>query len=361
MANITRSNSGFIFLENFDSGDMSLLWTLSPNLKDRVVHNSDSISLLPGNERMELLITMPNESGYVMQSSLKYFPTDEHEAAGVTFRSITDSTVDLEVRGDTLHNTSIVKMSVDDYNVLSATGSDNGGINWREYGNTKIIDMNKIGFYIDGDTTKDNIEISEMVLYKSNYISFNNFDRKNIIRLYNRDDIEITDEFVIFRTNNSVKIDGTEMIFPIDYLKIRSFDRDTGELRYEGEVENIYGGDTFEYNYNIDFFVDGNKLENDIYDLGTICQEKEFVLKLVNKEAYPLLDRKLTVSWYSYLNPGYKAVSLSEVINGQDDEFKKELNISLLAGESKNFKMRVANFKSYLNLDDNYNFKITLE
>ena len=346
MANITRANSGFIFLENFDQGDMSLLWTLSPNLKDRVVHNDGSITLLPGDKRMELLITMPNESGYVMQSSLKYFPTDEYESAGVTFRSITDSTVDLEIMGDTNDKISHSKMVVDDYNVLSALGSDSTGLNWREYGNTKIIDMNKIGYYIGEGALKDPIEIMQMILYKSNYITFNNLDRKNILRLYDSNDIEITDDFVIFRTNNSVKIDGTEILFPIDYLKVRSFDRDTGELRYEGEIENIYGGDVFEYNYNIDFFIDGSKLENDTYDLVTICQEKEFILKLVNKEAYPILDRKLTVSWYSYLNPGYKSVTLSEVINGQDDEFKKELDISLLAGESKNFKLKISNFKS---------------
>lgn len=358
MANITRANSGFIFSENFDDGDMSLLWTLSPNLKDRVVHNDGSITLLPGKDRMELLITMPNETGYVMQSDLKYIPSNENESAGITFRSITDSTVDLEVRGDTSHKVSHTKMSVDDYNVLSATGSDNSGINWKEYGNTKIIDMNKIGFYIGEETSNDSIEISNMTLYKSNYISFNNFDRKNIVRLYDINDAEITDDFVIFRTNNSVKIDGTEMLFPIEYLKVRSFDRDTGELRYEGELHNIYGGDVYEYNYNIDFFIDGVKLENDTYDLGIVSQEKEFILKIVNKEAYDILDRHLKVDWYSFLNPGYKGVSLADI---DDDVFHDELNISLLAGESKNYKLKISNFKHYLNLDDRYNFRITLE
>lgn len=358
MANIIKANSGFIFSENFDTDDMSLLWTLSPNLKDRVVHNDDSITLLPGEERMELLITMPNETGYVMQSDLQYNPSDENEAAGITFRSITDSTVDLEVKGDTTHKVYHTKMTVDDNNILSATGSDNGGINWREYGNTKIIDMNKIGYYIAENTEKDSITISNMTLYKSNYISFNNFDRKNIIRIYDKNDTEITDDFVIFRTNNSVKIDGTELLFPIEYLKIRSFDRDTGDLRFEGEVNNVYGGDVYEYNYNINFFINDHKLENDIYSLGAINEEKEFILRIENKESYDILDRHLRVDWYSYLNPGYKAVSLADI---NSDDFSNELNISLLAGESRNYKLKISKFKDYLNLEDNYNFKITLE
>ena len=357
MANIIKASSGLLFSEEF-ADDLSLVWSVSPNFPDRVVKNSDSISLLPGIERMELLIPAPDGTAYVLQSDTDYVPTVAADTGGITLRSVTDSTIDFEVVGD---NTEVFKYSkavIDNYNVLTALGSKDGVL-WKEYGNTKVTNMNKIGFFIGANTTTDNLDINNCIIYKNNNIIFNNFDRRNIIKLFNSAGTEITSQFVFKRKNTQVQLDGTEVIYPLSYLTIRVYDRDTNALIHEGTVTNVYGGDIYEYNYNIDFYVNDILLTSDICDLGIIKDGDVLELKVSNQEAYDVVDRKLSINYYTYLNPGYQSVDIAP--DGTDNYAKELTGVTLTAGETKIYKLRIANYKTYLNLEDQYKFKINFE
>lgn len=356
MANISKSSSGLLFEEETWT-DLSLLWDLSPNDPSRVVFNSNSISLLPGDQRLELLISAPKERGYVMQSEIEYSPILDTEAAGNTLRSVTDNYIDLEIRGDSAELCSYTKVIVGDDAILDAKCSKDGS-NWLDYGNTKIIDMNKIGYYIGAGTTSTPFNIKKCVMYKNNNILINNFDRTNVLKLFDAHNVEVTDKFVVKKKNTQMVIDGTNLIFPIDYLKVQSCNRTSGEVYYEGELTNIYGGDVYEYDYEVEFFINEVLLTDTIYNLGTINEDKIFSFKISNKESYPLKDRKLKVSYYSIYNPGYK---LAQLAPGDSDTFSTELNITLGAGETKVFKLKAIKDNDITNLEDEFKFNIILE
>ena len=356
MAKITKSSSGFLFKEEAWT-DLSLLWDLSPNDPSRVVLSDNSISLLPGEQRLELLIYAPKDRGYVMQSEIEYSPVSGTEAAGNTLRSETENYIDLEIRGDDDKLCSYTKIIVNDDSVLDAKCSKDGS-KWLYYGNTKMVDMNRIGYYIGEGTKVAPFNIKKCVMYKDNNILINNFDRTNKLKLFDVNGVEITDKFVVKKKNTQMIIDGTNLLFPIEYLKVQSCDRKTGEVYYEGEMTDIYGGDVYEYAYEVDFFIDNVMLTNTVYDLGTINKDKIFNLKISNKEAYPLKDKDLKVSYYSVYNPGYKLAQLAEE---DSDIFSSKLTVTLEAGETKSFKLKAIKDGNITNLEDEYKFSIIIE
>ena len=356
MANIMKSSSGLLYTEETWT-DLSLLWDLSPNDPSRVVLNDNSISLLPGDQRLELLISAPKERGYVMQSEIEYSPILNNEAAGNTLRSVTDNYIDLEIRGDDTKLCSYTKIIVSDDAILDAKCSKDSA-NWLDYGNTKVIDMNKIGYYIGAGTKSTPFNIKKCVMYKNNNVLINNFDRKNVLKLFDSSGKEVTDKFVVKKKNTQMIIDGTNLIFPINYLKIQSCDRVTGAVYYEGELKDIYGGDVYEYSYFVEFFINEVVLTENIYDLGTINEDKIFCLKISNKEAHPLKGRKLKVSYYSIYNPGYK---LAKLATTNSDVFVTELDVSLEAGETKLFNLKAIKDNDITNLENEYKFNIILE
>ena len=60
MPNIIKSSTGLMFSEEFN-GKISLLWDLSPNEDNRVANNSNSISLLHGDEKIKMLLDISFE------------------------------------------------------------------------------------------------------------------------------------------------------------------------------------------------------------------------------------------------------------------------------------------------------------
>lgn len=356
MANIIKSSSGFLYKEE-DWDNLSLLWDLSPNLTDRVTTTSDSISLLQGSKRLELLIPSPGNREFVVQSKVDYMPTSATEAGGFVFKSITDSSIEFETRGDNAEYYKYSKLIVDADSVLNAIATNNGKI-WVNYGNTKFIDMNKMGFYIGEDAINTPFVVEEFIMYKNNNVIINNFDRKNIVEIYDENDNEITDKFSIKKKNTQIYIDGTDLLFPIDFLKIKVLDRDTGALYHEGIIKDVYGGDIYEYSYDVEFYINEDLLTDEIYDLGTINRYKNFSLKICNKERYSLENKSLRVGYYSPYNTGYKIAKIA--IDGSD-EYKDELQVSFTPGENRLFKLKIDNFENLSNLEDEYKFNIILE
>lgn len=356
MAEIIKASSGLLFKEEF-KGNISLLWDLNPNFPDRVAQNGDSISLLPGAKRVELLVPIPLQSGYVMQSRITYHPTQEVEKAGITFKSVTDSQIDLEICGDDALTCTNAKLTVDEYGILSARTTKNGH-DWNYHGNTKLTNMNHLGFYIAENTMNDEFMIHDCIMYKTNFVTINNFDRTTYIKLFDSAGNEITDSFIIKKYNSKLVIDCTDMIFPLNDITINVYDRTTDDLIHQGVLNDIYGGDTYEYNYNVDFYINDTLLNSFDYDLGGISGEKIFELKIVNKEQYELTDRKISVTYASLLNSGHKAVDIAEE---NSDDFYDSITTTFAPGETKKFKIRVIKNKTYMQVDGDYKFNILFE
>ncbi len=357
MADIIKSSSGLLFSEE-KWDDLSLLWDLSPNDPSRAALTSGSISLLPGTDRIELLIKAPAENGYVFQSNLEYKPTTATQKAGNTLKSVTDTYIDLQVCGDTTERCNYTKITVNEEYILDAKASLDGKL-WIDYGNTRMMDMNAIGFYLEGGANTDPpLKVFNCYMYKSNTVTINNFDRVNLVKLFDITGAEVTDKFLLKKKNSQMCIDGTNLVFPLDYLKIQVCDRVTGAIYHESELRNIFGGDVYEYNYNVDFFIDEVKLTTNMHDLGKISNEKIFTLKISNKESYPLTGKKLKVTYNSIYNPGYKMADISP---NSVDAYAKELDVNFTAGETKVFKLKATRGQHLVNIEDEYKFNIVLE
>ena len=355
MAQIIKASSGFLYKEeNF--GDPSLLWDVSPNIEDRIVLEDGSISLLPGNERMELLITAP-ENNYVAQIEIDYTPSTKEEKGGFMFKSVTDNIIELETCGEDMTNFRYAKLIVDSNNILDAKSSTDGKL-WYERGDTKLIDMNKIGFYIGENTTADTIKIKNFTLYKDTNIYINNIAIGNYIKIFDENDNEVTDNFVIKKINTQTCIDGTNLLFPIPKMKIQVFDKETGELISGSEIYDVYGGDIFEFRDNISFYIDDHLLDNSIYDLGIVQNKKKYTLKIENNDIKKITNRKLYIQYYSLYNPGYK---LAKISKHNEDKYTDSLFVDLDVGETKSFTLKIERDLSCYNIDDGYYFNIVFE
>lgn len=359
MAQITKSISGELYTEDF-AGDISLIWDLMPGNSDRVAINSDSISLLPGDEKVELLIPSPRDLGYVLQTKIDYKPTKPTERAGCILKSITENYAEVEICGDDLETCTYFKLELDLNAVFSVKAADENLV-WKDYGNTKLLDANKIGYYLNSEDALNDepFKIYNCVMYKDNFITINHYDRNNVVRIYNANDNEITDKFVIRKTNTKLLIDGSNTIFPIEKIKMKFFDMTTGILVHEGELENVYGGDIYDFSYNIEFYIDSVILDDSQYNLGVINGVQYYNLRIVNKENFAINDKILKIEAISKFNPGHKVVDMAHP-NDQNN-FTKERHISLTAGETKEFVMRVTKNKDHLITNDDYSFKIVLD
>jgi hypothetical protein len=88
--------------------------------------------------------------------------------------------------------------------------------------------MNSVGYYVgNGVDTDPAFSVKKCYMYKNNFVTINNFDRVNLIKLFDNTGAEITDNFTIKKKNSQIMIDGTNVIFPIDYLKVQVTDRTT--------------------------------------------------------------------------------------------------------------------------------------
>lgn len=355
MSSLAKSSSGLLFSEKFH-GDISLLWDLSPNNQDRVVQNNDSISLLQGNENIELLIPIPTESQYIVQSKIEYTPQSEDDKAGILFRSVTDTVVNFEICGDDNITCTNMKASVDDYGILYAYASSNNGATWKNYGNTKLVNMNIFGFYNYGQNKE--LKIYDCIVYKSNYITFNNFDRTTYIKLF-KDNVEITNNFDIKKYNTRIVLDCINKIFPLNNIEVKVYNRSDDKEIASKVLNEMYGGDIYEFNYNLEFKINDDVLDSEkMYDLGRISNDTIFNLIITNKESYDIAGKSLKVSYYSLLNRAYEYVEIAEETS---DDYSKSIQTSFTPGESKIFKLKITKDVLYSEINSDYEFSIILE
>jgi hypothetical protein len=355
MSSLAKSSSGLLFSEKFD-GDISLLWDLSPNNQDRVVQNNDSISLLQGNEDIELLIPIPTENQYVVQSKIAYTPGSQDDKAGILLRSVTDSVVNFEVCGDDSIICTNMKTCIDEYGILYAYASSDNGTTWKNYGNTKLVNMNNLGFYNYGKNKE--LKIYDCIMYKNNYVTFNNFDRTTYIKLFQAG-VEITNDFDIKKYNTRIVLDCIDKLFPLNNIEVKVYNRSDNKEIAAQVFNEIYGGDIYEFNYNLEFKINNDILDSEkMYDLGKISSDTIFNLIVTNKEPYSIIGKSLKVTYHSLLNRAYEYVDIAEETS---DKYYKSIEASFTPGESKIFKLKITKDVLYSEINSDYEFSIILE
>lgn len=360
MDQLTKSSSGVLYEEKFGV-DLSLLWDFVPNDFNRVKINTDSVEILPGAERIEMLMPCPADSGWVCQTHISYAGRTGTESAGFVLKSITDNVAECELKGDTRELYDYLKMELDSESTFSLRASTDGSY-WRDFGNTKMYDSNKFGFYVNEGTQYDPLILKDILVCKTNFITVMDIPTEYMVIVYDANDANISHKLTIKKDGTKLIIDGSNMIFPIPQLKLALLDDSYQEVRTV-LLENVYGGDVYEFSYDVTFKIEGNELTNETYELDIVSGPyKLYAVQITNNEDYDLVDRKLKIAAASVFNPGYIPVTIAETTtldNVTNLQFKKELTVTLKSHENKNFYMRIE--KSSLPvIESEYRFKITL-
>lgn len=361
MDQLTKASSGVLYEEKFGVG-LSLLWDFVPNNLDRVKLNENSVEILPGNERVEMLMPCPASSGWLCQVHLSYAGRTSTESAGFILKSITDNVAECELKGDTRDLYDYMKMELDDTSTFSLKASKDG-VYWKDFGNSKMLDANKFGFYMNELTQHDALVLKSILVCRNNFVTINDIPMQSTVVIYDANGANVTHRFIVNKLSNKIVIDGSNMLFPIPYLKIKFLDVDFSEIRVV-EITDIYGGDTFDFSYNISFKIEGKELTNKDHHLDIVAGPfKLYALQIQNDEDYDIENKTLKIEASSIFNPGYMPVTIAETTtldNVANLDFKKNLEISLKAHENKNFYMKIEKLNNMPVLDSEYRFKISL-
>lgn len=352
MAELEKVASGIIYNEDFSNG-LSLLWDYShDDITNRVVQNSDSISISPNNKRFELFIKTPSKDGYVYQTKVEYKPSDTSERAGLIFRSITENYAFVEINDELDEKYEFIKADFSDGSTLSVKAFN--GTDWVNVGNTTLADSNSIGMYMDKTSKKDNFKIFNCNIYKDNFIYINALDKSYIIKIFDKNGKDLSSDFYIRKMNNRAVIDGTNSIFPIDELRIDIIDSVSKEIITSKHIHDVFGGDVFTLNNDISVLLDGTVLNTSVYDLGEVDTENVYTLTIKNNELYKI-NKNIKIKCENSFNGGDVPVFISRSVN---KDFQKELTVDFNPLDSKDFYIKVVNDGKITSIEDKYKFKI---
>lgn len=361
MKELSKVSSGLLYEENFGE-DLSLIWDFIPNNLNRVKIHQNSVEILPGEERIEMIMPTPVDIGWVYQTHIDYNGRTGSEACGFILKSITDNVAECELRGDTRDLFSYLKMELDLESVFNLKASKDGKT-WRDFGNSKMFDSNKFGYYMTEMTQYDSLTIKDCIIYKSNFITINNISKDLNAVVYDSLGANITHKFVMTHKDGVLTLDGGNMLFPIDELVIKFLDADFNIVR-EAILKKVYGGDIYDFAFNVTVRIEREILDNDTHHLDTVVGAyKLYAVSITSEEAYILNKRHLKIEPASAFNPGDLPVTIAETSshdNTNNLDFKKELEVTFKPYENKNFFIKIARTQGLTLLEQEYKFKLTL-
>lgn len=352
---INKSASGLLYKEEFNNS-LSLIWEATNN--NRVSLNTDSISLLPGEEECQLLIPTPESYVWNVQTTLVDNGTDNN--MGFIVKSITSNIAKCNIEAEQEQDL-LLKISMDSFHNLRVRGSKDG-ISWNDYGNTRFYDCNYFGYYIESDTTSS-LAIRSIYVYKSDYVTVVGIPDTCKVQLLDSEETDITSRLTLYQNHSKVIIDTSNMKYPIEKLRINFLNIDD-EIEDYFEIEDVYGGDSYETVYDIRFRINNIELDANTFELDTVTGDRGlYGLSIQNNENQTFTSLTLSIQASDGFNLGYIPVSIALAESADDIDnivFSKTLNIDLLPYENKNFHIKID--RNILpTLDDHYRFKINLK
>lgn len=373
MAILNRATSGLILEESIFNHN--LLWDLSPNDYTRIACNSDSVELEHGDQRISMSIQTPSKS-YVFQTEIKHEPVVLSDVGGIVISSTTDNAIECQTfftyNGGSAQYFRFIKVCVDK-EVYTFYGSMDGVI-WQDLGNSKMLDANRIGFFLDGIKTVNSKKfmVKSIYIYNSNIVTFNNIPNNSTIRIVNQAGYNVLDgkESTIKRYNNKCFIDFTNVILPIEKSNIEIIDP-SGKLIASLKNITLYGGDIYEYSENIQFMLNDVVIDpRNSVDLGRLTsKENKYLLTVKNLDSNTLIGKTLKVEAYSDYYRGSvntKLAIIPDITSNQQPQLTYADKVSLPdMPKDKLIQLNMVIVKDRSNLGpflaDKYKFKIVFE
>lgn len=351
---LNKISTGHIFSEEFN-GTMNPLWDVFPSDNNRITFTGDSIKILENVDKTELLIPCPKESGYVFQTYIRYEPKESNNNGGCIVKSITENYVECELSSEieSIYY-SYLKVIYSDKFVLNLRASKDG-LNWEDFGSTKLLDSNSIGYYLNDN--KDALEIFNCEMYKSNFITFIGIDKTQNIKIYDENNKEIVTNVDMKYTEDSVVVDLSSKLFPINDVKIEI--ESEGSLSDTITIDKLYGGDVYSFEPEIRFVVNEANMDNGDFDLGLVQgKDRVYELQVVNAGDFTKTGILKIVGVSGYDKGDSMAYLMPYGDSSGSSELFKELDITLLPGTTSKFLIKIIKDSSCITIDDKYSFNI---
>lgn len=350
---LNKISTGHIFSEEFN-GTMNPLWDIFPSDNNRITFTGDSIKILENADKTELLIPCPKDSGYIFQTHIRYEPK-EFNNGGCIVKSITENYIECELSSEIEPiYYSYLKVMYSDNFVLNLRASKDG-LNWEDFGSTKLLDSNSIGYYLND--SKNALEIFNCEMYKSNFITIIGIDKTQNIKIYDENNKEIVTNVDMKYIEDSVVIDLSSKLLPIDNAKIEV--ESGGRLSDTITIDKLYGGDVYSFEPEIRFIVDEANMDNGNFDLGLVQgKEKVYDLQVVNEGDFTKTGILKIVGVSSYDKGDSMVYLMPYGDSSGSSELSKELEISLLPGTTTKFLIKIIKDSSCITIDDKYSFNI---
>ncbi|MCC0781717.1 hypothetical protein IR152_00930 [Clostridioides sp. ES-S-0108-01] len=350
---LNKISTGHIFSEEFN-GTMNPLWDIFPSDNNRITFTGDSIKILENTDKTELLIPSPKDSGYVFQTYIRYEPKESNNG-GCIVKSITENYIECELSAEIEPiYYSYLKVMYSDNFVLNLRASKDG-LNWEDFGSTKLLDSNSIGYYLNDN--KNALEIFNCEMYKSNFITIIGIDKTQSIKIYDENNKEIVTNVDMKYTEDSVVIDLSSKLFPINNVRIEV--ESGGRLSDTITIDKLYGGDVYSFEPEIRFIVDEANMDNGDFDLGLVQgKERVYELQVVNEGNFTKTGILKIVGVSSYDKGDSMAYLMPYGDSSGSSELSKELEISLLSGTTTKFLIKIIKDSSCITIDDKYSFNI---
>jgi hypothetical protein len=367
MATITKTLSGFLFEDKFDSHN--LLWDVSPNDYSRVVYESGYVGLKHGDERLTMSIPTPSED-YVLQAEIYHNPISLSDVGGIAVLSNNNNQIEYHNYFSGTADSNIfryVKMCVEKgvYNFFASKD----GLKWVLVGNSEMADANRVGFFIEGieSLVADIFRVINVEFYKSNILTFNNIPVGSTVQILKEDgtdalkDIDYTTKWY----GNKMMLDLTKTLLPIPNARL-IVTNGIGTTVADIPGIDINGGDIFEYSYDIEISIGSSVVSNNtIFDLGRVTGKETLIpITITNKENITLSGLKISIIPVAYYRGGEFVTLAVNYGPGTTPVFYDKLDApDILSNEGLEVILKIDRDLSQIGpaFADAYRFKIVVE
>lgn len=325
MPTIEKLQSGFIYKENFS--EENIMWQFFPNEPSRYTKANNSLIFNYCTSRSVALTKMP-DGDFVMQCKVTHRPLSTNSFAGVLLLESNDDWVECQLYKDdavlTQHFYNYIKVVRTGYNFYFYASMDN--IAWEIIGSMAYPDCIMFGFYFETDDIADSFTVENVIFYKSPAITLNSTLNGHVVQLKNQSNYIIATTKV---SNGKANFDLTTMSLPLlnHSLTLLDFGYTISSLPM-----NIYGGDTFGYNYNLNLKCNGvDVVPNEMVDLGRIYDDTQTLITIENLDVnYDIPNLTLRIEQYSPYDYAAKNVEMIPSIHDDTAVWSKEIVIPLL-------------------------------
>ena len=370
---IKKVSNGILFEDDFKKHN--LLWTITPLDSTRYEYTDFGVVLKHGDGRVIMSMPSPyNYNEYTIEAEFDHAPTILSDVGGMVFMSTTDDSIECQSYFNHLSSNNknyryirvIYKEEV--YQFLVSED----GIKWEEAGNSRLVNSNQFGFFLDGVQEQQSTYLlaRNIKIQTSRYATIRGINSNGDIVIIKDADGNDVSNIGYTIEKGAIKLDLSQCVNPIE-LNVKIRNGATNTTLFDSDLQYFSCGDIYETDEDVLFYIDGNLIESidSIFNLGTLSGRVNYVdfNLLNNSDDNVLINKELSIDKFSPHSTGHEKVKIAVVEDGVDIEnldYKEVVKVDeILPKETLKCVLKIERQgRDFIpSADSSYRFKINLE